>query len=71
MTTFRVTVPDDKAELFLQFMELIEGEAQPDSDNFELTDEMKTILDERLSEDTASYIPVKEAMQAIKEKYGL
>lgn len=37
----------------------------------ELTDEQKAILDERLLEDKANYIPSKELFKSIAEKYGI
>lgn len=38
---------------------------------FELSDEQKAILDERLFEDTSNYIPSKELFKSIAEKYGI
>jgi len=38
---------------------------------FELTDEMKSILNERLKEDGADYISADESILQLKEKYGL
>jgi len=39
--------------------------------DFELTEEMKEILDERLSEDVSDYISAEESISQLKEKYGL
>lgn len=42
-----------------------------EEDDFELTQEMKAILDERLSEDESDYITAEESIRQLKEKYGL
>ena len=42
-----------------------------EEDDFELTQEMKAILDERLSEDEGDYITAEESIRQLKEKYGL
>ncbi len=39
--------------------------------DFELTQEMKTILDERLLEDASDYISAEESISELKAKYGL
>jgi hypothetical protein len=39
--------------------------------DFELTQEMKTILDERLLEDGSDYITAEESISELKAKYGL
>ena len=42
-----------------------------DGDDYELTEEMKEILDERLEEDEATYLTAKESIDQLKKKYGL
>lgn len=39
--------------------------------DFELTDEMKNILDERLMEDQSDYISAEESINQLRDKYGL
>ncbi|MCO5249704.1 MAG: hypothetical protein M9887_12240 [Chitinophagales bacterium] len=39
--------------------------------SFELTDEMKNILDDRLMEDEDTYLTAEESVQKIDKKYGL
>lgn len=39
--------------------------------DFDLTDEMKVILDERLLEEKPSYITAGESIQKLEDKYGL
>ena len=42
-----------------------------EEENFELTQEMKAILDERLTEDKSDYISAKQSINELKQKYGL
>jgi hypothetical protein len=40
-------------------------------DDFELTAEMKAILDERLNENKDDYFTAEESIDQLKKKYGL
>ena len=40
-------------------------------DDFELTDEMKRVIDERLKEDRSTYIDASVVMEELDKKYGL
>jgi len=40
-------------------------------DEIELSDEMKSMLNDRLKEDEATYITLNESMDRLKDKYGL
>jgi hypothetical protein len=42
-----------------------------EEEDFELTQEMKAILDERLMEDGSDYISAEESVRQLKLKYGL
>jgi len=42
-----------------------------DDDEFELSNEMKSILNDRLKEDEATYLTLNESMDRLKNKYGL
>ena len=43
-----------------------------DEDDFELTDEMKSMLDERIAtEDRSEFLSVEEVQRRIREKYGI
>lgn len=42
-----------------------------DSGLYELTDNQKQILDERLNEDPATYISAEETIEHLKKKYGV
>ncbi|OIO08827.1 MAG: hypothetical protein AUJ53_10800 [Flavobacteriaceae bacterium CG1_02_35_72] len=39
-------------------------------DDFELTTEMKTVLDERLQEDEKTYLTDKDSIKQLNKKYG-
>jgi hypothetical protein len=40
-------------------------------DEIELSNEIKSLLDDRLKEDEATYITLNESMDRLKDKYGL
>ena len=40
-------------------------------DDIELSDEMKSMLNERLKEDEATYLTLNESMDRLKDKYGI
>lgn len=42
-----------------------------EEEDFELSQEMKNILDERLAEDKSDYISAEESINQLKDKYGL
>ena len=42
-----------------------------DYDDFQLSDEQKAMLDERLKEPDENYIPMKECLEDLKKKHGL
>ena len=44
---------------------------EEEEQDFELSQEMKNILDERLLEDERDYITADESIKQLKEKYGL
>jgi hypothetical protein len=44
---------------------------EEDHGDFELSSEMKDVLDERLKEDENSYLTAEESVNRLNEKYGL
>jgi len=44
---------------------------EEDDSNFELTAEQKAVLDERLKEDTNTYLTSEESIAQLNKKYGL
>jgi hypothetical protein len=44
---------------------------EEDDSDFDLTAEMKTVLDERLKEDEKTYLSAGESISQLNKKYGL
>jgi hypothetical protein len=44
---------------------------EEDDSDFELTADMKTVLDERLQEDESTYLSAEESINQLNKKYGL
>ena len=44
---------------------------EEENSDFELTNEMKAILDERLQEDESTYLTAEESINQLNKKYGL
>mgnify|MGYP003508020595 FL=1 len=44
---------------------------EEDDRDFELTTDMKIVLDERLKEDESTYLSAEESINQLKKKYGL
>ncbi|MFM9841258.1 MAG: hypothetical protein ACKVOQ_23540 [Cyclobacteriaceae bacterium] len=44
---------------------------EEDQDDFELTTEMKAVLDERFAEDKRGYLTSEESISRLNKKYGL
>ena len=44
---------------------------EEDEEDFELTTEMKTVLDERLQEDEKTYLTSEDSIKELDKKYGL
>ena len=44
---------------------------EEDNSDFELTVDMKAVLDERLHEDESTYLTAQESIHALNKKYGL
>jgi len=71
MTTFKVSVPEDKTSFFLEVLELIGATYESKENEFELTEEQKQFL---LSQNN---IPLENCQSAnlvfeeLKIKYGL
>ena len=44
---------------------------EEDTGNYELTEEMKAVLDQRLEEDQTAYITSEESIGQLNKKYGI
>ena len=44
---------------------------EDDEEDFEMTTDMKTVLDERLLEDEETYLTAEDSINQLQKKYGL
>ncbi len=56
---------------FLKKMKIKFHKEDSELDDFELTDEMKRVIDERLKEDRSTYMDASVVMEELDKKYGL
>jgi len=71
MTNFNVSVPENKISFFREFLDLIGVNYEEKLEDFRLTDKQKQILDERLKADKNNFIPAREALSKLRQKYEL
>lgn len=72
MTTYNVSIPDDKNSFFLEFLELIGAQYQKEKDNaFELSEEQKKILDDQNDLEMSDFQDNDEFVAELKKEYGL
>ncbi|MFK7115675.1 hypothetical protein [Flavobacterium oreochromis] len=72
MISYNVNIPDNKQHFFLEFLELIGAKYEKkQEEDFTLTEEQKKILDARLNEPKTSFMPAREQLSQLREKYGL
>lgn len=72
MTTYNVSIPDDKNSFFLEFLELIGAQYKKENeDSFELSDEQKKILDNQANLDISEYQDNDGFLDELKKEYGL
>lgn len=71
MVTYNVSIPENKQSFFQEFLDMIGADYEKKADDFKLTKEQKKILDQRLKHDKKSFIPAKEALKQLREKYEL
>lgn len=70
MITYNVTIPDNKQKFFQEFLELIEANYEQVA-HFDLTEEQKKILDERLKADKSEFVSARESLEKLRLQYGL
>ncbi len=69
MNSFNVIVPENKISEFKKYLESIG--ANYSNNEFELSEDMIRILEERLKLDESEFISMEESLKELKEKYGL
>lgn len=58
-------------ETFLKKMKIKFQKEDSELDDFEVTDEMKRVIDERLKEDKYTAVDARQGVREIRAKYGL
>lgn len=71
MTTFNVTIPNDKTSFFLEFLELIGGKFERDLDGFELSEEQKEFLLKQNKVPIEDCVSLEKSIEKLKLKYEL
>lgn len=63
--TINITLPDD---FYADEVEVI---ILPKNDDFILTDEMTSVLEQRLSEPDTNYLSAEDSINELKKRYGV
>lgn len=72
MVVYNVSIPENKQEFFQEFLELIGAEYEKkQDDNFKLSEHQKKILEQRLKENKKNFIPARQVLKQLREKYEL
>lgn len=71
MILYNVSIPENKQSFFQEFLDMIGVEYEKKQEVFELTDKQKKVLDQRLKEDVKTFIPARESLKQLREKYEL
>ncbi|MCX2680500.1 hypothetical protein OOZ15_11155 [Galbibacter sp. EGI 63066] len=69
MTTFNVSIPENKMSFFLEFLELIGAKYKIDETDFELTEEQKAFLIKQNDVPVEACTSAEEVYKNLKEKY--
>lgn len=70
MKQITLNIPDAQLPFFMELVNKL-GFEIAENQNFELTEEMKKVLNTRLMEDQNTYKPAKETLNKIRAKYSL
>ena len=76
-TTYHLESADDLSSDLLESIKAIYKSkpitiiVEEDKDNFELDEEMRGVLDERLNEDEHTYLSAETSIHQLRERYGL
>lgn len=71
MLTYKVIIPETEQVSFLKFLDKIGAVYTLNEEQLELTEEQKKLLDQRLKQDKTKFVPAEEALNEMREKYGL
>lgn len=72
MTTFKVTIPNNKKTFFLEFLKLLGAQYKESREfGFELSEKQKDILDQQENLEISDYRDNDDFLNELKEKYDL
>ncbi len=72
MTQIIINLNNKDEEIFVEtFLKKMKISFEKNEDDFELTDEIRKVIDERLMEDENMYVDAEESLKKISEKYGI
>ncbi|MGD1320276.1 hypothetical protein [Chryseobacterium sp. 2R14A] len=72
MTQIIINLNNKEEETFVEtFLKRMKISFEKNEDDFELTDEMKSVIDEALEQDRSQSVDAFESLKKISEKYGI
>ncbi|MCS3867238.1 coproporphyrinogen III oxidase-like Fe-S oxidoreductase [Chryseobacterium ginsenosidimutans] len=72
MSTITIHLKDKEEETLMEsLLKRMKISFEKNEDDFELTDGIKKMIDERLLEDKNTYVDAEESLRKISEKYGI
>ncbi|KNB62010.1 hypothetical protein [Chryseobacterium sp. Hurlbut01] len=72
MSTITIHLKNKEEETLMEnLLKKMKVSFEKNEDDFELTDEMKRVIDEALKQDRSKAIDGKESLKRIRAKYGL
>lgn len=71
MTTFKVSVPEDKTSLFFEVMDLLGVLYEPEETDFTLSQEQKQFLSSQDNIEPGACSSAFGIVEELKKKYGL
>lgn len=71
MISYNVTIPDEKQFFFQEFLEIIGADYEKKQVDFQLSNEQKKVLDDRLKSNKKDFVPAREALNKLRQKYEL
>lgn len=71
MLTYKVIIPETEQASFLKFLDRIGAVYTLNEEQLELSEEQKKLLDQRLKQDKNKFVSAEQALNEMREKYGL
>jgi len=72
MTQIIINLNNKEEETFVEtFLKKMKISFEKNEDDFELTDEMKRVIDEALKQDRSQSVDAFESLKKISKKYGI